>query len=71
MQAPYLDWQRFRIKFDLMFVGDDWYKSEKWEELENKFKKVGVRIIFFPYTKGTSSTLINETLIHLREKNNN
>jgi glycerol-3-phosphate cytidylyltransferase len=50
-----------------MFVGDDWYASDKWEELEKHFKEVGVRIVFFPYTKGTSSTLINNTLNKLRD----
>ncbi|MRI01081.1 adenylyltransferase/cytidyltransferase family protein [Kriegella sp. EG-1] len=58
-------WQR--LKFDIMFVGDDWFETEKWEELDEKFKEVGVKIIYFPYTKGTSSTLINETLKKLRE----
>ncbi|MDT7828925.1 adenylyltransferase/cytidyltransferase family protein [Pricia sp. S334] len=58
-------WQR--IKFDVMFVGDDWFESEKWKVLDEKFKEVGVKIIYFPYTKGTSSTLINETLKNLRK----
>ncbi len=57
-------WQR--IKFDVMFVGDDWFESEKWQALDEQFKEVGVKIIYFPYTKGTSSTLINETLKNLR-----
>ena len=55
-----------KLKFDVMFVGDDWYKTDKWKELEAQFKEVGVRIVYFPYTKGTSSTLINETLKKLR-----
>jgi glycerol-3-phosphate cytidylyltransferase-like family protein len=55
-----------KIKFDVMFVGDDWYQSERWNELEEKFKAVGVRIMYLPYTKGTSSTLVNETLHRLR-----
>lgn len=58
-------WQK--LKFDLMFVGDDWYGTEKWKKFEEEFNKVGVRIIYFPYTKGTSSTLINKTLSMLRE----
>lgn len=58
-------WQK--LKFDLMFVGDDWYGTEKWKKFEEEFNKVGVRIIYFPYTKGTSSTLINKTLRLLRE----
>ena len=56
-----------KLKFDLMFVGDDWYKTEKWEEMEDEFAKVGVRIVYFPYTKGTSSTLLNNVLIQLRK----
>lgn len=55
-----------RIKFDVLFVGDDWYQSDSWQAMEDKFNKVGVRIIYFPYTKGTSSTLINDILIKTR-----
>ena len=56
-----------RLKFDVLFVGDDWYKDRRWKEYERKLKKVGVKIIYFPYTKGTTSTLINETLEKLRK----
>lgn len=55
-----------RYKFHKMFVGDDWFKSEKWDDYEKEFKNVGVDIIYFPYTKSTSSTLINSTLQKLR-----
>lgn len=55
-----------KLKFDLMFVGDDWYSTEKWVEFEKQFNEVGVKIVYFPYTKGTSSTLINNALIDLR-----
>ena len=55
-----------RYKFDVMFVGDDWYKSSKWMELDQDFASKNVRIIYFPYTKTTSSTLINQTLEQLR-----
>ena len=55
-----------KLKFDILFVGDDWFQDPRWQELEEKFKNVGVRIVYFPYTKGTSSTLINEVLLKLR-----
>lgn len=55
-----------KIKFDILFVGDDWYQSDSWKVMEDKFNKVGVRVIYFPYTKGTSSTLINDILIKTR-----
>jgi len=58
-----------KLKFDAMFVGDDWKNTKKWQEYEKQFKKVGVKIIYFPYTIGTSSTLINEILKKERENN--
>ena len=58
-----------KVKFDVMIVGDDWYSSDKWSDYEKQFKEVGVKIIFFPYLKGTSSTLINQTLQNLRLDN--
>ena len=57
-----------KLKFNVMFVGDDWYNTPKWRAIEKKFKKVGVKIVYFPYTQGTSSSLINEALINLRNK---
>lgn len=62
----YKMWEK--LHFDVLFVGDDWFNSPKWKALERKFKKVGVRIVYFPYTKRTSSTLINETLRKLQGK---
>ena len=55
-----------RYKFNKMFVGDDWYESEKWKGLDKEFNKLGVDIMYFPYTKTTSSSLINKTLNELR-----
>lgn len=60
----YKMWEKLR--FDMLFVGDDWYNSPSWNEMETKFRAVGVRVVYFPYTKGTSSTLLNETLTKLR-----
>jgi len=56
-----------KIKFDIMFVGDDWYETEKWKKIETQFEKVGVKVIYFPYTKGISSTIINEILTDTRD----
>ena len=56
-------WQEH--KFDRMFVGDDWKGSPLFNELEEKFKPLGVEIIYFPYTTGTSSTLLKKTLAEL------
>jgi glycerol-3-phosphate cytidylyltransferase len=57
-----------KLKFDVIFVGDDWYNTDKWKEFETEFKEVGVQIVFFPYTKGISSTKLNEILDKERGK---
>ncbi|MFA0204161.1 adenylyltransferase/cytidyltransferase family protein [Vibrio breoganii] len=49
-----------------LFVGDDWYQTDKWKEHEKDLESVGCKVIYFPYTQGTSSTLINRTLTDLR-----
>lgn len=55
-----------KLKASVMFVGDDWYQSPKWQEYEEEFNKAGIRIVYFPYTKGVSSTQISKALKHLR-----
>ncbi|MBK93079.1 MAG: glycerol-3-phosphate cytidylyltransferase [Rickettsiales bacterium] len=57
-------WKKY--KFNKMFVGDDWKGTEKWKKIEKEMDSFGVEVIFFPYTKGTSSTIINKTLEKLR-----
>ena len=53
-------------QFDILFVGTDWKGSKRWKEYEEFLSKNGSRVIYLPYTKGTSSTLINSTLDNLR-----
>ncbi len=63
-----------KIGATFLFVGDDWYNTDKWKKYEEEFAKEGIKIVYFPYYKGTSSTLINDTLCSLkaaREKNAN
>lgn len=51
-----------KLKFDLIFVGDDWYNTQKWNKIESKFKKVHVKVIYFPRTPVISSTKIKSDL---------
>ncbi len=64
--VPQIDRDKYgaweKIRFDRMFVGDDWKGSPLFSELEERFKEVGVEIVYFPYTKGTSSTVLREKL---------
>ena len=59
-------WEKYH--FDVMFVGDDWKGTERWNAYEKQLAEVGARIVYFPYTKGTSSTLINQVLLNLRNR---
>lgn len=49
-------WQN--LKFDVMFVGDDWKGTPAWDAIETDFAAVGVAIVYFPYTAHTSSTIL-------------
>jgi glycerol-3-phosphate cytidylyltransferase len=55
------------LKFEVMFVGNDWQGTERWIEFERQFKQVGVKIIYLPYTKETSSTKLRRALDHLND----
>ena len=49
-------------KIDVMFVGDDWKGTDKWNQIEEKLKAVGVRLVYLPHTDGVSSTMLREVL---------
>jgi len=53
-----------KLRFDVMFHGDDWKNTTMYDKTEGKFRNVGVEIIYFPYTNGTSSTILSEFLHH-------
>jgi glycerol-3-phosphate cytidylyltransferase len=50
------------LKFNMMFVGDDWKGTDKWNALEQEFNELGVIIHYFPYTANTSSTKIRKII---------
>ncbi len=50
------------LKFDKMFVGDDWKGTDQWNQIEKEFSQFGVEIIYFPYTTHTSSTILRKIL---------
>ena len=62
----YKMWQR--LKFDVLFVGDDWFGSSKWNAMERKLRKVGVKVVYFPYTKGVCSTDRRTVAANVRNK---
>ena len=65
-----------KLNATIMFVGDDWYNTHEWNEYERKFTEANIKIVYFPYTKGISSTKISTALKNTRgwikeDKNDN
>ena len=73
--VPQYDMDKLKVCKELgatmLFVGIDWYGTEKLKKYEKEYSEEGIRIIYFPYTKNISSTKIAEALKHVRgwEKN--
>lgn len=47
-----------KYKFNAIFIGDDWQDSPRWIKTKSDFKKNNVDVVFLPYTKGISTTII-------------
>ena len=58
-----------KLGAQMLFVGDDWYGTEKWQAYEREFAEAGIKIVYFPYTHGTSSTQIRKALDVVRGHN--
>lgn len=58
----YVAWEKEH--FNAIFHGDDWKNSAMYNEMEKKLESVGVEFVYFPYTKGTSSTILKEKLLN-------
>lgn len=59
-----------KLKFDVIFHGDDWKGTDKWREYEQNFKVFDVDIVYFTYTKTTSSTKLRSVLNSLYSQKN-
>lgn len=55
-----------KLAVNILFVGDDWYGTDKWAEYEQQFQEKRIQIVYFPYTKGISSTKIAQALSAVR-----
>lgn len=51
-----------KYKFDVLFSGDDWKGTERYNKTEEQFNKLGVSIEYLSYTKGISTTQIKEKI---------
>ena len=55
-----MEWQR--RPFDCFFSGDDYADNAYWAWEKEELKKLGVDMVFFPYTKKRSSSMIRKEL---------
>lgn len=46
------------IHFDAIFIGDDWLGNQRWEQTGVELAKVGAELVYLPYTKEVSSTML-------------
>lgn len=47
-----------KLKFDSIFIGDDWYGNPRWMNTKEELAKYGVDVVFLPHTAGISSTIL-------------
>lgn len=43
------------LHFDVLFHGSEWKGTELYDNYEQQFKDVGVKVVFLPHTDGISS----------------
>lgn len=48
----------YRLGFDVVVKGDDWQNTPKGNALERDMRLLGVDVVYFPYTPGSSSTAL-------------
>ena len=50
------------IRFQKIFIGDDWKGNLRWEETGRLMKSLGAELVYLPHTQGTSSTMLRNKL---------
>lgn len=51
-----------KCHFQKIFIGDDWKGNARWKQTEEELATLGAEVVYLPYTKNTSSTLLREKL---------
>ncbi len=66
LAIPQDDLDKFRmwkkLKFDVMFIGDDWFETDRFNQYETQLTSVGVKIVYLPYTEGVSTSDIKNKI---------
>jgi len=54
------EWEQ--LKFDVAFVGNDWWGNGEWIQWAQKLRGAGVGIVYLPHTPNRSTTEIIESI---------
>ena len=49
--------------FNVVFIGDDWKGTDRWNKFEKELNAIGVDVIYVPYTQGISTTEIKKMIL--------
>ena len=52
-----------KLHANILFVGDDWYGTEKWKKYEKELEHEGISIVYFPRIQKHSSTEMRQKCI--------
>lgn len=51
-----------KLRFNVMFHGDEWKGTDLYNKYEEEFSKVGAKIIYLPHTDGISSSILRKKI---------
>lgn len=51
-----------KFHYNALIMGDDWKNTDFYNKIEQQLKEKNVDVIYFPYTKTTSSTILREKI---------
>ncbi|MCK9603953.1 MAG: adenylyltransferase/cytidyltransferase family protein [Candidatus Omnitrophica bacterium] len=63
-----VEWEK--IRFDVCFVGDDWYGKDEWKRWTEWMAGVGVKTVYLPYSSGRSTSSIIDSIRNGRKMDN-
>ena len=52
--------------FVVIFIGDDWKGTERWNRFEKELKEIGVDVVYVPYTQAISTTEIKNRILKIK-----
>ena len=47
----------------MIFIGDDWKGTERWNNFEKVLAEINVDVVYVPYTRGISTTDIRKQIL--------